>query len=313
MRRRSNAKPRTPGLSSGTARRASAVPRPRRKRRSSAQVPPDHEAFTQQQRLRVVGELTMGIAHDVGNALGALSLRLQVLNANAVCRSVEEVNLRRSMELVGQMDGLLRRMSALARVDHQQAPLPTDLEQLVREAVETARSGMRLTARAVGRPVVTVECAMRQLPPVLAIEEDLNHVLLNLLMIARDAMPRGGHHPACAATTTNAGSRWWWPTRARRSPPPRWTDCSNHRSAHRAGKGSGPALDSCRRALERMGGTIAVRNRLAGGAEFEVRLRRVPGRAPPSRSDPVVGRPLPSARACPRTRPAWRTWSPRPS
>src|SRR5688572_29419254 len=142
------------------------------------------EQLRQAQKMEAVGRLAGGIAHDFSNVLTVITAASE--------RLYDRVGDRR--DAVGDIESILRnseRAAALTRqllaFSRQQtlAPQPLDLGQLVR------RAG-RLLKRLIGEHIVL---AIDFPDEVLAIEADptqIEQVLMNLAINARDAMPDGG-------------------------------------------------------------------------------------------------------------------------
>ncbi len=144
------------------------------------------EALRQSQKMEAVGQLTGGIAHDFNNLLAAIGGSFEVIQ-----RSVEQGRvdrIARFLEIgksaVTRAASLTHRLLAFSR---QQTldPRPTDLDRLV--------AGMEeLVNRSVG-PGVRVEVVRCEgLWSTRVDPNQLENVLLNLCINARDAMPEGG-------------------------------------------------------------------------------------------------------------------------
>jgi PAS domain S-box-containing protein len=136
------------------------------------------------QKMEAIGQLTGGVAHDFNNLLGIVRGNLELLqDAIGNPRRQFEV-LREVLEAVEAGSALTRRLLAFSR----RQPLntkPSDLDQLISNLEDMFR-------RTLGE---TIELRRRVLPGLWAAEVDpheLEHVLLNLVLNARDAMPDGG-------------------------------------------------------------------------------------------------------------------------
>jgi PAS domain S-box-containing protein len=136
------------------------------------------------QKMEAVGRLAGGVAHDFNNLLtvitGNLSLVLAALAADDPNREVLQTIDRaawRAAELVRQLLGFSRQTVLWLQ--------PTDLNACVAEVVNILRRTLD--------PRIAVE--VRSAPGLWAVRADpgqLNQVLLNLCLNARDAMPEGG-------------------------------------------------------------------------------------------------------------------------
>jgi two-component system, cell cycle sensor histidine kinase and response regulator CckA len=151
-------------------------------------------------RMRLMGQLTMGIAHDFNNALTSI-----ICNTQLVGEIVDRLSEDRSQEseTVGQewarapgyLDditrvsrkaaGFIRTLLAYARQQHL-AREPIDLNEAVSDTMYLTRKffGERVTATFKAEPALSLIYAERS---------QIDQVLWNLLVNARDAMPHGGH------------------------------------------------------------------------------------------------------------------------
>jgi PAS domain S-box-containing protein len=138
----------------------------------------------QAQKMEAIGRLAGGVAHDFNNLLtvitGNLSLAQAGLPAGDPQREVLEAVERaawRAAELVRQLLGFSRQTVLWLQ--------PTDLNACVAEVVRVLRRTVD--------PRITIDTqAAAGLWPTRADPGQLNQVLLNLCLNARDAMPEGG-------------------------------------------------------------------------------------------------------------------------
>jgi PAS domain S-box-containing protein len=136
------------------------------------------------QKLEAVGRLAGGIAHDFGNLLtviqGNAGLAEQALGSGRGLQA----ELQGIQEAVDKGIGLIRRLLAFGR-GQESIPVALPLEKPVRSLQNMMRRllGQRIDLRVELEP---------GLWPVRADPTQLEQVLLNLLMNARDALPDGG-------------------------------------------------------------------------------------------------------------------------
>jgi PAS domain S-box-containing protein len=154
------------------------------------------------QRLEAVGQLTGGIAHDFNNILGAMLSFLEVAKRQAGDASGQARTLESAIAAGRRGATLVRQLLTFAR-KQELALKPTDLNRLVRDMHD-------MLARTLGG---TVELAFElapSLPPALVDPTQLETVLLNLCINARDAMPDGGRlviRTAAHAITEDTATR----------------------------------------------------------------------------------------------------------
>jgi PAS domain S-box-containing protein len=145
----------------------------------------------QAEKLRVLGELAAGMAHDFNNVLTTILTRAQLLQQQLEMREA----MQRGLSLIGQAaaDGaaIVRRLQQLARGEAVLEGQAVDLAALVRTVVESTQPVWREQTAREGRPVaVALELAL--VPPVWGRAAELREVLTNLLLNAVEAMPHGG-------------------------------------------------------------------------------------------------------------------------
>ncbi|SHM56420.1 PAS domain S-box protein [Rhizobacter sp. OV335] len=152
------------------------------------------QASLQQERLRALGQMASGVAHDINNALSPASLYTQSLLEREPGLSprarLQLENIQRAIDDVAATVG---RMNEFSRRREAQAVLqPMSLNAVAQQAAEMTRA--RWSDMALQRGVVIrlqVDAAP-VLPDVMGIESEIREALVNLVFNAVDAMPQGG-------------------------------------------------------------------------------------------------------------------------
>ncbi len=152
------------------------------------------EQVMQQERLRALGQMASGIAHDINNAISPVSLYTQALleretNLSERGRSQLEI-IQRAIDDIAQT---VARMGEFYRARAPQALLaPVEINELVRQVVDLTRARWSDMAQRRGAAVdVQLELGAG-LPPIAAVESQIRDALVNLTFNAVDAMPEGG-------------------------------------------------------------------------------------------------------------------------
>jgi PAS domain S-box-containing protein len=142
------------------------------------------EQLRQSQKIDAIGQLAAGIAHDFNNLLlGMLGYselaRAQIGADDPAAESLRRVEscAQRAATLTGQLLAFGRRQAL--------HPRPLELNALVSETIEMLRSVL-------GERIEIVTMLDPALDPVRADGGQMQQVLLNLALNARDAMPDGG-------------------------------------------------------------------------------------------------------------------------
>jgi signal transduction histidine kinase/ActR/RegA family two-component response regulator len=140
-------------------------------------------ALRQAQKMEAIGQLTGGIAHDFNNLLmtimGSLELIAVRVSDERIQRYVRNAmrGAQRGAKLVGQL-------LAFSRKQHL-TPEPVDINELVRTAVD-------LLSLIMGTAIRVDVMTDKDLWPALVDATQLELMLINLAINARDAMPDGG-------------------------------------------------------------------------------------------------------------------------
>jgi signal transduction histidine kinase len=158
--------------------------------------------LAQAARLESLGQLAGGIAHDVNNLLGAVGIQVEL--AERALRRGEAASsyLHDIGEAVDRGVDLTRQLLAFSRLDEVHAEL-VDVNQVASQ-VRSLTRGL-LPAQITQRLETTPD-----LPPVVLARGQLEQVLMNLVVNARDAMPDGGVLTVSTAVVLDeeSGQRW---------------------------------------------------------------------------------------------------------
>ena len=152
------------------------------------------ERLRQAETLAAIGRLTAGVAHDFNNLLVAVSGNAEMLHIQLRGQPEYARRLAVILQAAGRGANLVRQLLAFSR---RQALTPelVDLNQTV--------LGMRDLLRATIGRTIHVETRLDEaLLPALIDPVQIEHVLLNLAINARDAMPDGGTLTIATANVT---------------------------------------------------------------------------------------------------------------
>jgi signal transduction histidine kinase len=223
------------------------------------------------QRRDALALLAGGLAHDFNNLLTVVYAAFEEAEREVAPGGRAEEALALGRTAAESTAALTRQLLSYSRGDPH-GKVPTDLAPVLRQTAGLIR---RLLPS-------TIELHVQgphALPLVLCAPTQIQQVLLNLAVNARDAMPEGGRidvtaradEAAVELTVSDTGTGID-PAIAERIFEPLF-------STKEAGKGTGLGLSVVATVVSDHGGTIAVRSQPGQGSTFEVRLPLAPASA----------------------------------
>ncbi len=152
------------------------------------------QGLLQHERLRALGQMASGIAHDVNNALSPAVLYTEALMEEEKGLSEQGRGylkmIRHAVEDIAQTIG---RMTEFYRQRETQIALaPLEVNRLVTQAMELTRARWSDMPQQRGVVVKLRTELGVALPPVLGLESEIREALINLIFNAVDALPDGG-------------------------------------------------------------------------------------------------------------------------
>jgi PAS domain S-box-containing protein len=150
----------------------------------------ERERAARADKLRALGQLASGVAHDFNNSLAAILGRTQLLR-----RQTEDDALVRNLEIIQtaaeDAAATVRRIQTFARKSPAREFERLDVRDLLHDAVEITRTRWENEARLQGL-VYQVELESEGGQHTHGSASELREVFVNLIVNAVDAMPRGG-------------------------------------------------------------------------------------------------------------------------
>ncbi len=146
--------------------------------------------LAQVEKLRALGELAAGVAHNFNNTLTAIMGYAEILGASSPDPAVQET-VEQILRAAENGAAMVRRIQAFARRGAPAAPGAVEVEGLLREAIALTEPRWRDQAQRTGVRI-EVHLDLAAVPPVQGEAGELCEVLVNLLNNAADALPTGG-------------------------------------------------------------------------------------------------------------------------
>jgi signal transduction histidine kinase/ActR/RegA family two-component response regulator len=230
------------------------------------------QAVSQQERLRVMGQMASGIAHDINNALTPASLYTQLLLEEKVGLAGESrqqlVIVQRAIDDVAQS---VARMKEFYRPrDPHNTHAPVNLNRTIEQVIDLTRSRWKTMPQEHGI-VVQVEADLEPgLASVMGSDAEIRDALMNIVLNAVDSMPDGGRiilrsrateRNQVSVEVIDTGIGMDEATRSR---------CLEPFFTTKGERGSGLGLAMVYGMMERHGGSIQVRSELGRGTRIEI-------------------------------------------
>ncbi len=257
--------------------------------RASRQIHDLTEQLRRSQKVGALGRLAGGVAHDFNNLLQVIGGYAEALGAEGLDGAARRRLVRTIRGATDRAASLTRQLLAFGR-----------RQVLVPEVVDlnvTVRTMERLASRLIGEHI---RCVSVLAPAVSAVRVDpgqIEQVLLNLVLNARDAMPDGGMLEISTANVTRVAP-WTTPSMPATVPPGAWVlvtvrDTGAGMDQHTAAQafepffttkdathGSGLGLSMVYGIVKQSGGFTWIDSVPGTGASVHVLLPAVPDAAP---------------------------------
>jgi len=220
-------------------------------------------------KLRALGQLASGVAHDFNNSLAAILGRAQL-----ILRRVKDEELLRSLGIIvtaaEDAAATVRRIQTFARKSVATELEMLDVGNLMRDAIEFTRTRWQNEALAAG---IDINVMLDAEPGCFTLgnASELREVFVNLIVNAVDAMPNGGSLKLCCRREGDRIKLRFADTGAgiqeeirERIFEPFYTTKGVH--------GTGLGLAVSYGIIERHGGMISVESQLGKGSTFKIGL-----------------------------------------
>jgi len=152
------------------------------------------QAVLQQERLRALGQMASGIAHDINNALSPATLYMESLlerDPSLSTRAREELKI--VQRAIDDVANTVARMSQFSRPREDELALaPVDLNEMLRQVVNLTRAIWNDMPQKRGVVIRMETDYAADLPAIMGAESEIRDALTNLVLNAVDAVADGG-------------------------------------------------------------------------------------------------------------------------
>jgi PAS domain S-box-containing protein len=253
--------------------------------------------YQQAQKMEAVGRLASGVAHDFNNLLTVILGFTELITADADIAGQHAMDLGEVIKAAQRAAGLTKQLLAFSRQQVLHAT-PLDVNGLITDM-------MGMLTRLIGEHVQVALTLVPSLAPALVDRSQLEQVVMNLVVNARDAMPAGGsisietadvileqssfHQthivpgPYVMLAVTDTGSGMTKETKRRLFEP--------FFTTKESGKGTGLGLSTTYGIVKQSRGYIWVYSEVGEGTTFKVYLPRATSEIPVMTTSPAVSLP----------------------
>ncbi|CAN5784085.1 hypothetical protein BH11PSE8_BH11PSE8_33050 [soil metagenome] len=165
------------------------------------------QASMQQDRLRALGQMASGIAHDINNAISPAVLYAEGLLAREPLSERARGYVQSIARAMDDVAATVSRMREFYRGrEARQQPGPVALNDLAHQVIELSRARWSDMPQQRGVVIEVREQLMHDLPPAWGVESEIREALINLVFNAIDAMPQGGSLTLFTRTAEEGGA-----------------------------------------------------------------------------------------------------------
>jgi PAS domain S-box-containing protein len=152
------------------------------------------QAVAQQERLRALGQMASGIAHDINNAISPVAIYSEFLLENEPNLSARAREYLKTIS--GAIDDVAETVVRMREFYRQREPqlslAPVQLNELVEQVLNLTRARWSDMPQQRGIVVEAKADLAKDLPNIMGVESEIREALINLILNAVDAMPEGG-------------------------------------------------------------------------------------------------------------------------
>ncbi|HJV23054.1 MAG TPA: ATP-binding protein [Holophagaceae bacterium] len=224
------------------------------------------DQLRQSQKLETLGTLAGGIAHDVNNQLTAILGQIGLSMEHLPEDHPAHRNLHAAEDATNRCAETTRALLAFSR------PSQSELVSLDLNAV--MREGLVLLSRVLDKRVTLITDFTEDLPHVLGDQVQVEQILVNLVVNARDSLPAGGTIQVGTGRHEDGLAFWVRDNGVGMTPEVQARIFEPFYTTKELGKGTGLGLSMVLGLVQAHGGRIEVQSQWGLGSTFLVHLQR---------------------------------------
>jgi PAS domain S-box-containing protein len=237
------------------------------------------QTVMQQERLRALGQIASGIAHDINNALSPAALYAQSMLAHETRlseRAKEQLGV--IMRAIDDVSRTVQRMRTFYMPQgHELTLTPVDVNGVIAQVIDLTRARWSNMALEKGVVIDVNADLAPDLPHILGAENELRDAVTNLLLNSVDALPEGGtitlrtsvaeRDKEVIIEVTDSGVGMSETTRSR---------CLEPFFTTKGERGTGLGLPMVFGMVQRHGGELEIESELGRGTTMRMMFPRAP-------------------------------------
>ncbi len=146
--------------------------------------------LVQSEKLRALGELARGVAHDFNNMLAVISGRTELL-----LKRIKDEDIVKPLKIIQKVTNdatdTIRKLQELTKAEPDKLFLNVDINNIIKQTIEITKPKWKDEAEAKGIKI-EIFCNLKEVGEVWGDPSELREVLTNLIFNSIDAMPEGG-------------------------------------------------------------------------------------------------------------------------
>jgi PAS domain S-box-containing protein len=161
--------------------------------RASRELQQTQKIFMQQERLRIMGQIASGMAHDISNHLVPIIGHLDLLlNSDEVLPTSLQEKIEAIQIAATDIASTIDRLRDFYRLQKQGRVSSINLNVIIKQAINLTRFRWKNETQRRGRVIEIRQDLQQDLPQFSGVESEIRDALINLMLNAIDAIPQHG-------------------------------------------------------------------------------------------------------------------------